>query len=325
MEIFINLLIFLIAGAIVWFFAGLLVESVDRVARRFHQTGFTVAFFVLGFLTSISEISVMVNSTIAKTPQVSVGNLVGATFVILLFIVPFLAVIGNGVELKGILHKKNLLVALIVSLLPALFLLDGQVSWSEGIICILVYVSLLYLISRQKFITVPEIIKEVEEELVDKKRTTTLDVVKILAAGSLIFIAGHFLVTETVYFSNLLSVPNSIIGLLVLSIGTNVPELVIAARSILKKRNDIAFGDYLGSAVTNTLIFAFLPIFNGTFFVEASEFIATAILMVVGLIALYVAANSKRIISRTEGVVLLSVYVLFVIIQMVNLIRFAID
>lgn len=323
MTILTHLLLFLLSAAIIWYFAGMLIDAIERVAKRFHQNSFTVAFFVLGFLTSISEISVMVNSTINKVPQISAGNLAGASFVILIFVVPFLAIAGNGITLKNTLTRKHLALALFIVALPTLFLLDGRASWSEGLICLLAYGSLLYVVRQHNSQSIPQIIEEVEEELVNKRHTTITDSLKILGGAVFIFLAGHLLVQEAVFFSEVLNVPSSIIGLLLLSIGTNVPELVIAFRSVLKKRPNIAFGDYLGSTLANTATFGVLAMLNRGFSIEASEFFITAILVVIGFILFYKFATSKNKISRKEGCYLLSIYIIFVTLQFITLIRFA--
>ena len=79
------------------------------------------------------------------------------------------------------------------------------------------------------------------------------------------------------------------------------------------------------ATVTNTLIFAFLPWLNGGFAVEPTEFIVTAALMTVGFIAFYVFAKSKNTITMYEGVALVSLYGVFLVIQVMNFIRFATD
>ncbi len=325
MTVLVHLLLFVLSAGVVWFFAGMLIESVNNVAKRFHQSGFTVAFFVLGFLTSISEISVMVNSSINQTPQISAGNLVGASFVILLFIVPLLAIVGKGVQLRNTLRHKYLAIALFAVALPALLMLDGSVSRSEGVMCFLLYGTLIYFIRKEHSKSAPEIVVAVSEELIDRKKATAKDVIKIVIGAAFIFISGHLLVDEAGYFSQVLSIPSSIIGLVLLSIGTNIPELVIAVRSVLKKHKDIAFGDYLGSTVTNTLVFAFLPWINGKFSVEPSEFIDAAVLMVIGLVGFFFFAKSKNKITRREGFALIAVYGAFLVIQAINLVRFATD
>ena len=322
MVIVVHISTFLISAAVIWFFAGLLIGAVDRIAKRFHKNDFTVAFFVLGFLTSISEISVAVNSGLNNVPQVSVGNLVGASFVLLLFVVPIIAIAGNGVELKNTLSRRNLLYALGLVLLPALLIIDGDATRQDGLIILAAYITLLYLIRVEKGPLKDA--REVKDELLDKKRTAW-DAAKIIVGAALIFLAGHFLVEETVFFANLLSVPSSLIGLILLSIGTNIPEIAIGFKAILKKHKDVALGDYLGSAVTNVPIFGILAITNGPFRMEASEFVVATILMVAGLATFYIFAGSKKQISRREGTILLVFYAVFLAVQFANLARFAVD
>ncbi len=325
MDIFVHLVVLGISALITWYFAGLLIESINNVAKRFKQSGFTVAFFVLGFLTSISELSVMANSLLNGTPAISAGNLVGASFTILLGIIPVLAIVGGGIKLTNTLHKRNLGLALLVVAIPVLLLVDGDLTRTEGVVCIMAYATLAYFVRSQRQASLPEVIEEVEEDLVQRRRATTTDLLKITIGGIFIFGAGHMLVEETVFFSNLINIPTSLFGLIILSIGTNIPEIVIAIRSVLKKRTDIAFGNYLGSGVANTLVFGVLALSSGRILVEQSEFIISAVLMTVGLIGFYIAAQSGNKISRKEGMLLVCAYALFLIIQLMNLVRIAVD
>lgn len=323
MLVFTHIFLFLLAASIVWYFAGLLIESVNRVAKRFHQNSFTIAFFVLGFITSISEISVMVNSTIDKTPQVSAGNLAGASFVIILFIIPLLAVLGNGIGLRNTLSRRNLALGLFSMLLPTLFLIDGDVTRSEGLVCLLSYFTLFYFIRKKETLPAAVAVEEVEEGLLKKAQATTWDVAKIFGGGVFIFLGGHILVQESVFFAELLTVPRSIIGLVVLSLGTNIPELVVAVCAIRKKKKDIAFGNYIGSALANTFIFGLLPFFNGTFLSEPSGFMITLVLTVVGFALFYASCLSKNRLSRKEGLLILSIYALFLVFHVINAVRIA--
>lgn len=321
MNLFAHILISLLSFFAVWFFSGLLIDSVDRVAKRFKQKSFTVAFFVLGFITSISEMSVAVSASLKAQPEISAGNLVGASFVILLLIIPFLAVVGNGISLAKLISKPNLIFALLVIILPSFFVLDGNMNRIEGVAMLLFYGLLIFSIHKKELI-IPTL-ESVDKSLFHKQQATFIDAFKILAGGIFIFFAGYILVNEGIYFSNLLGVPSSIIGLLILAVGTNVPEIVIGVRSVYKKRKDIAFGDYLGSAVANTPLFAMLALYNGSFKVEPSEFIETFLLMLGGSILFYFFASSKNKLSRNEGLVLLYVYLTFLVIQTANLLNFS--
>ena len=326
MQLLTHLALFLLAAAVTWFFGGLLVGSIDRIAKRFKASGFTVAFFVLGFLTSISELSVAINSTLDGIPQVSAGNLVGASFVILLFIIPLLAVLGRGIDLRHTLGKYTLPFALLVIGLPSLFALDGDVRPAEGLLMFLLYGTLLYFMRREEGGSKRQLASAalaIEKSI--RRVRPVEDILKIFVGASFIFLAGNLLVGEAAFLATYFGVPASIIGLLLLSIGTNVPELVVAVRSILRHRNDIAFGNYMGSAAANTGIFAVLALLNGTFAVERSEFLITFILTAGGLSLFWRFSRSKHDISRQEGLALLAVYVIFLIAQVATFVRLAVD
>ena len=139
MDTLVHLLIFIVSIGIVWFFADVLIQAVSRISRRYCKSGFFTAFFILGFLTSISELSVAVNAHAALVPGVSVGNLIGASFVLLLFIVPMLALLGKGIRLNAAASKGTLALMLGAIGLPALLVIDGTVTRTEGLLAILIY------------------------------------------------------------------------------------------------------------------------------------------------------------------------------------------
>ena len=104
-----------------------------------------------------------------------------------------------------------------------------------------------------------------------------------------------------------------VISLIVLSLGTNLPELSVGVRALLSGKKDIAFGDYIGSASANVLIFGLLTVFNGSDFSIPNHFIQRFIYMFVGFIMFYFFSKSKNTISKLEGIGLLCVYAMFLL------------
>ncbi len=323
MATLVHILIFLVSVGIIWFFAGMLVDAVGRIAKRSCGSGFFTAFFVLGFLTSISEVSVAINAGVSSVPGVSVGNLVGASLVLLLFVVPLLAVAGRGIRINEGVPRGVLLIVLFTTALPALLVIDGNVTRTEGLLALLMYATVGYALFKNRM---PIATCDLPEEPpLARVRSIAAETGRIAIGAIAIFAAAHFLVEQAVYFAQLLSVPASLVGLLLLSLGTNIPEIVIALRAVMARKTDIAFGDYLGSAAMNTCIFALLAMGVGTFALEPSEFVMTAALFVFGIALLYAFARSQRTITRAEGAALLVLYGAFVAMQFFNIARFAGD
>lgn len=314
MHLLVQILIFIAAGTVIWYFSGVLIQAVDKFSRKLNKSGFVVGFFILGFLTSIGEISVATNSLIDGVPQVSIGNLVGASFVILLLIMPMLAIVGDGIKLNGALTGRNLFIALLVILLPALLVIDGNVTVVEGVVALLAYVVLLFAIRNQKQAEV-----ELPKMHADLSTGAIVFAVLQMILGTVsIFIAGNILVDQSIYFAELLGISPSLVGLLLLSIGTNVPEIVIALRAVVQKQQGIAFGGYLGSTATNTVTFAVVALMGGPFLLQSTNFFLTSILLLIGFVLFFVFARSRDTITRREGYVLLLVYILFVCVQAIT-------
>lgn len=310
--------LFLLSVLIIWTMSGLLIEATENVAKRYNKPGFAVAFFVLGFLTSISEMSVAFNATIKGIPQVSAGNLVGASLVIFLFIIPLLAILNKKISLDHALRKSNLAFALMLVCLPGVLAIDGVITRWDGLLLLALYITLIYRLRKKHTLekTIKETVRDVEKELTNKRHATLIDALHILVGALLIFFAGNILVDEAVYFTGLFNVPPSVVGLLLLSIGTNVPELIIALQAAIGKRSDIAFGDYLGSAVANVPIFGFLSLANGTFGLVSGEFILSTIVMIPGLVLFFMFGKSRNDISAREGITLIGLYAMFLVTQL---------
>src|SRR3989338_10797484 len=116
-----QLFFYIFAFLLIWFAAGVIVTSVDRLAHKLNLSSFAISFFLLGILTSVPEISVGISSVIDKKPEIFVGNLIGGVAVIFLLIIPLLAVFGGGVKLTHQLEKHNLIFALLVIITPTVF------------------------------------------------------------------------------------------------------------------------------------------------------------------------------------------------------------
>lgn len=305
----------ILAIILIFVFGGMLVTGTNRIAHHLHRRSFLVAFLLLGVLTSMSEISIAWNATVSLAPEVSIGNLVGASFVIFLLVIPLLAWFGGGIRLHNSLTKKNLLLALFVIGFPSLCIADGIITRVEGgCMVILYFILLVYTEKTSPSQTVSDTIKRIT----DTRKKIATDIAFVTICATVIFMSGKLLVTDALYFSASFNIPSSLIGLLLISLGTNVPELVIAMRAIQQKKKVVAFGDYMGSAACNTLILGLLVLVNGTVTIDRQEFWLIAVFLLMGLSLFYLFSSSKNDISRAEGAALCLVYVAFVAIEILS-------
>lgn len=310
MDLLLDLLIFFSSFLAIWFGAGLVVFSIEDLSHKLSISAFATSFFVLGILTSIPEASVGINSIINKDPEIFVGNLIGASLVLFVFVIPLLAIFGKGIKLAHQLDPKKLLLSLFVVAAPVFLIIDGRVTLFDGLFLIILYSILFYMIEKKK-----GLLESIKDRIIDGKTHILADTARIIGGTLIVFFASSLIVDKTILFSKIFAVSPFLISLLILSVGTNLPELSLAIRAVTLGKKEVALGDYLGSAAANTLFLGLLTLANRREIVVANHFGKTFIFMLLGLGLFFYFSRSKNDISQKEGVVLLLAYLIFIFFE----------
>lgn len=305
-----NIVLYLASFIAIWIGSGLIVSSTIKISHKFRIPQFFVSFVILGLLTSTPEFAVGLSSVSSNAPGIFIGNLLGGIAVLFLFVIPLLAILGKGIQLRTSAGQGTILVSLIVSILPFIVVFDGRVTNPEGVFLIASYLTgVLLLQLRHSFL------KKRSGNLLQIKRYSFIDIFKVLVGVAIVFISSNTIVAKTIYFSQVFEIAPFYISLIVLSFGTNLPELTIAIRSILSGNKDIAFGDYLGSASANTMLFGIFTLMIKDPVLRVDSFKAMFAIVLLGFALLYFFAKSSHSISRKEGFILLCTYILFLILE----------
>lgn len=308
-----DVFLFVLSFVAIWFAARLIIRIICSLSHLLHFSAFAISFFLLGLLTSLPEFFISVSAALDKHPEIFAGTLFGATIVVYLFVVPLLAVLANGVNTNHQLKHHTLVYSLFVAFLPFLCAIDGKIERKEGAIMVLSYVILFYLIEvRQGFF------EKAGSGFMSHKKAEVIDLLKILVGAVILYFAAQILVGKTVQIASLLHISPFLISILILSVGTDLPETSVAIVSALKNSKSIAMGDYLGSCAANTLILGILTLLVGNFTFFDDGFLATFALFTLGLLFFYVFARSKTNLSRREGLALLALYVVFIFLKILT-------
>lgn len=305
-----NLILYLAAFFIIWVGSGLIIKSIDRVTKKIRLSSFAISFFLLGLMTSAPEFSVGLTAINEGRPEIFVGNLLGGTVALFLLVIPFLAIAGNGIKLKTQISKNNLLLAFAVILFPAILIIDKKISGGEIIFMFALYGVLFYFI-------------EIKKGLMDKKRQSLFrmtyfslfDLGKVSLGIALLFLASQIIVEKTIFFADMLGVSALYVSFIFLPIGTNLPEIFLGLRSIVMKRKDVAFGNYIGSASANTLLLGVLSLTNGGRVTTENNFIFALVAVLLGVSFFYLFTRKDDTLSRREGYVFLVFYAVFILAE----------
>ncbi len=308
-----HLLLYALSFFLIWYGSGHIIGATSTFSKKLRVSPFLFSFLFLGLLTSIPELSVGLQSIANNHSEVFVGNLLGGVIVLFLLIIPLLAVMGNGINVKNELGDMSLLFTSIVILAPAFFVLDKVVTNFEGAVMVVLYIALMLFIQRNQ-----GILDIKNKQLMETKNFSYKDIVSLLFGLGLVFVASRILLDKTIYFADLFGVSAFYISLIAVALGTDMPEFVLAMRSALHKKKDVAMGDYVGAGAASTLLFGIFTLLNDGEVVTVGNFWVRFIFIALALFLFWVFSRSKKTISRGEGFLLLGVYVVFLSIELLG-------
>jgi cation:H+ antiporter len=311
--IFLYGIAFIILGVILAKSADWVVKATAFIAHKAHVRSFLLGFLLLGFATTIPEMFVAYQAIQDGVPQLSVGNLLGGSILLLSFVMGGSAIILKRIKLDHGLSVFDIGVSSIVILAPAVVIWDGNLTRLEGWILVGIYVAHILFINKEQHVAA-------NMEHHAKQVSHAWHAFGLLVGGLIgMAIASRYIVTIAELVAAMFSIPTFVIGLFLVTFGTNLPEITLAVGAIIRKQKDIAFGDILGSSVINTPLLGIICIVRPFTIIDHERMQVTLILLALVSIFFFWAAATKKDITRREGIVLFVVYIAFVIFELIRL------
>lgn len=288
----------------------LLSKSADLIVLNLRKTGEKLGIkifilgIILGIMTSTPEMAIGINSTLMNVPDMSFGNLVGGTIVLLALILGISLILNRKIKTEE--NSWPFLATLIVLFMPLILAFKGRLNEIDGIIMIISYILIVYfLYKKNKSINWPKI------EIVNSKEIIK-HIFWILIGIVLLTIISDLIVKTTMFVLRNHNISPFIIGLLFYSIGTNLPELIIAIRSFKRKVEELSFSNLIGSAISNVLMLGFLSFIKPIDINIDAAYFFLIIFNISLFILIYIFYRTDQLLSRREGFVLLMMYLVFI-------------
>ena len=271
-------LLLVVVGLVLLFLGGeALLRGAVGIAALFRLTPAVIGLTVVAAGTSIPELAVSVAACWAGSPDITVGNVVGSNIFNVLVILGVCALIRPLVPGGNTIRLEYPVLALI-TLMYTSMASDGRIDRFEGFVMLCFYVGfMIYLVGlvRDNLSTneTVELAGEVGElgNADGSPRSTRLCLLYVTLGTLLLAGGAHSIVTGAVGLARLLGWSERVIGLTVVAIGTGLPEVVTSVVSSWRGRDDLAFGNVIGSNLFNTLVIlglsalcAPLPVSAGT-------------------------------------------------------------
>ncbi len=299
------------AGFLLLFAGGeLVVRGGLSLARRLGVSTLIIGLVVIGFATSAPELVVSLAATLESQPELALGNVVGSTIANLLLILGIAAVVRPLSLSRGGFHQPALMVGAIAALAAAGLLSGlGRVAGAAFVAALAVHLAVSYARERRSPV-------EVDEEEVTGPPATLARAVPLLAAGLVALIAGgQLLVTGAVGLARELGVPEAVIGLTLVALGTSLPEIATSATAAMHGHGDIAAGNVIGSNLFNVLgILGLVAIVRPLPIPAAMARVDIPFALILSLLLLPVLAGKVRL-GRPAGGVMLAAYAGYVLVR----------
>ena len=224
----------------------LLVRGAVGIAQKLGVSTLFTGLVIVGFATSMPEMVASVQAALKGSPQIAWGNVVGSNLANTLMILGVSAMVMPIALTGG--GRRDAFVALIVTLVLWGLAASGLGARWIGLVLlggIVAYIVWRYLHPSE----------EAVDDMGEDKDVNGLLAGMLFVAGLIILVlGGQFLVDGAIGLATIFKVPETVIGLTVVAVGTSLPELAASIAAALRGKSGLALGNVVGSNIYNILL-----------------------------------------------------------------------
>lgn len=316
LDLALDLAFVLLGMALLYAGGELLVDGATALARRFGVSSLVVGLTVVAFGTSSPEMAATLVAAVRGVPEVAVGNVLGSNVANLGLILGAAALFhALQAQLKFILREVPFMILCCAAMLP--LALDGAYGRIDAVVllaALALYLGVLVWEARRGDVPATAMAEYDQEygEAVDL-RPLSRSLLEVGAGVVLLAGGAHVLVEGAVGIAHLAGVPDRVVGISLVAVGTSLPELAACVVAALKKEADIVLGNLVGSNVFNVLAILGVTALVHPLEVSASGIRADYLVMLAFALALLPILGLRKRVSRPEGAVLLLAYAAYIV------------
>ncbi len=329
MDLVIPILLFVLGLVLLIKGGDWFVDGASGIAHRFHIPEILIGATVVSIGTTLPEVMVSATSAFKGSGDIAYGNAIGS-----------------------IICNTSLIAALTVAIkpakidrkaikLPVIFFFGAAVFYSAiayttgyfsrlvGIILLAVFVVYIAL-SVRSALKKPAVSVDVQKEEAENKEqekgsSLVKDIILLVVGAAIIAFGADFLVDNGIIIAEKFGVPQTVIALTFIALGTSLPELVTAITSLAKGHGALSLGNIIGANLFNLVLVSGVATTVSPFEVPAAKTIAginasliidiPVVFVVMGILVVPALIRGK--LSRVQGIVLLAIYAAFCACQFI--------
>ena len=299
------------------------VDGSVGIAHRFHLPELLIGATVVSIGTTLPEVMVSTQAAFQGNAGISYGNAIGSVICNTSLIAALTVAIKPGTVNRASLKLPAAYFALAALLYSLTAWISGTFQRWLGLLFLAIF--LFYMIRTVLHMkNHPEAAEETEiEEETVKEHALWQELIMMIVGAAAIAIGANLLVNNGTIIASMLGVPDSVVGLTMIALGTSLPELVTAITSLAKGHGALSLGNVIGANLFNIVLVSGMAITISPFAVPAEKTIAgmnaslivdiPVMLSVMALLCIPALIRGR--LSRWQGILLLCIYVAFTAFQ----------
>lgn len=292
----------LILGIIAAGFGGeLFVRGVIGLSAFFRIPPGIIGATVAAFATSSPEAAVAIRAASQGTPEIAMGDALGSNIVNIALILG-IALVFAPIKAQRSALERDIYTAFGAPVLLAALVMDGQLSFYDGLLLLGVFAIWLFFCARESLRS-----PSAAAEVIGVKPHQAI--LFSLIGIALLIAAGRFIVTGGLEIAASYHLNAYVVGATLIAFGTSTPELATVVMARLKNQDAIGLGTALGSNIFNNL---FIIGMAAVIHPIRGSLQQVMISIVIGLVTVFLVFPDKRgNLPKTKGYILLSLYVVY--------------
>lgn len=313
-----------IVGLICLIFGGdWFVDGSTGIAKKFHIPELLIGATIVSIGTTLPEVMVSATGALEGHSQMAYGNAIGSCIcnvaliaAITLSIAPSDKVDRKPLAIPAIFFFASALIYTIVSYTT------GYFSRILGIVLLAIFVLYISLQVRDA-LKIQKSTDKTQQNEEDDKCPITKNIALLVIGAVLIAIGANLLVNNGTIIAEFLGVPESVIALTFVALGTSLPELVTAITSLIKGHGLLSLGNIIGANLLNLVFVSGLAITLSPFSIPADKLLfgmnaallVDIPLMIIVMLIMTIPAFFKGKLYRWQGILLLALYIAYLLFQ----------
>ncbi|MBI4114632.1 MAG: sodium:calcium antiporter [Candidatus Niyogibacteria bacterium] len=306
------ILIFVIAFFTLARSSAVLIRGLTLFGRVLRLSEFAISFLLMSFATSVSELFVGISSAAGGISELSLGNIFGANLLNITIVIAIPILIAREkIEIESKIRRRNFWFIFFLSLFPFLLGLDGVISRGDGVILLILFVFYIMLIAGENEYF-SKVYKPAQfHEGIFKRGYQALI---FLGYGFLfLIISSAVLVWASKELSLLWAIGTLSFGVLFVSLGTTLPELIFGVRAALSEHGAMTIGNAIGSIAFNSaFIVGIVSIIQPITIRSPLEFFFVLGAFIAAFLFFNYFIYQRNTITKKEALIMISIYLIFV-------------